>query len=134
MQVETNCVVLLETLILVVVRKLSKDAPVEEDPYVEVCLALSVGLAELSVGSNVGSMVTAVAALVELLAVVAKVVVLLVMAVMVVVLEFSKVVVFTILEQFVAGTDVASAEDCSDVMAYSAAYVTPCPDTEALLE
>ena len=118
MQVETNCVVLLETLILVVVRKLSKDAPVEEDPYVEVCLALSVGLAELSVGSNVGSMVTAVAALVELLAVVAKVVVLLVMAVMVVVLEFSKVVVFTILEQFVAGTDVASAEDCSDVMAY----------------
>lgn len=112
--------VLLETLILVVVRKLSKDAPVEEDPYVEVCLALSVGLAELSVGSNVGSMVTAVAALVELLAVVAKVVVLLVMAVMVVVLEFSKVVVFTILEQFVAGTDVASAED---VMAYSAAML-----------
>lgn len=49
MQVETNCVVLLEALILVVVRKLSKDAPVEDDPYVEVCLALSVGLAELSV-------------------------------------------------------------------------------------
>ena len=64
MQVETNCVVLLEARILVVVRKLSKDAPVEDDPYVEVCLALSVGLAELSVGSNVGSMVTAVAALV----------------------------------------------------------------------
>lgn len=61
----------------------------------------------------------------------AKVVVLSVMAVMVAVLEFSKVVVFTILERFVAGTDVASAED---VMAYSAAYVTPCPDTEALLE
>lgn len=75
--------------------------------------------------------------LVELLAEVATVVVLLVMTVELAALEFSKLVVLEIPEELVADTDVeeaVEAEEGSDLMASSAAYVTLGANTEALLE
>lgn len=67
----------------------------------------------------------------------ATVVVLLVMAVEVAALEVSKLAVSEILEELVADTDMeeaVEADEDSDLMASSAAYVTLDANTEALLE